>query len=366
MSKYTVAGGVYKVFSDEELEVVTKLPPFVYAVKIDNYGEYFLEKLFDSYDISSQKLYGDVIKDRDRILHTFETRDKSTGVLLAGEKGSGKTMLSKLISESSGHPTLVINQDHYGDKFNQFIYNIEQKCVVIFDEFEKIYGDAEQNRLLTLFDGVYPSRKLFILTVNSWSKVVGHMRNRPGRMWYFLKYDGLSVDFVRDYVEENLHNKDNVGQVMRLTGLLKFNFDMLSALVDEMNLYNESPSDSLRYLNITEPDASRTYAAKITVRYKGKDYTPDWIEDKGDIWANPLKGFRFEFGFSQPEGMDTDTWFESRLSDNFYLHWENKHIVSVDDDGAFHLKMDDDKHDASISLTLVPKYTKAYTLHSMF
>ena len=63
-------------------------------------------------------------------------------VLLAGEKGSGKTLLTKYISmevAKQGIPTIVINQALHGERFNTFIQAIEQPCVILFDEFEKIY-----------------------------------------------------------------------------------------------------------------------------------------------------------------------------------------------------------------------------------
>ncbi|HRZ82907.1 MAG TPA: hypothetical protein P5069_10620, partial [Candidatus Hydrogenedentes bacterium] len=45
------------------------------------------------------------------------------------------------------------------EAFNTFMQAIEQPLVVLFDEFEKVYDDQEQQALLTLLDGVYPSNK---------------------------------------------------------------------------------------------------------------------------------------------------------------------------------------------------------------
>ena len=64
----------------------------------------------------------------ERILRTFLARSGSTGVLLAGEKGSGKTFLTKYISlqvARQGIPTIVINQALSEGRFNAFIQAIE-------------------------------------------------------------------------------------------------------------------------------------------------------------------------------------------------------------------------------------------------
>src|SRR4029078_12619167 len=65
-----------------------------------------------------------------------------TGALMVGEKGSGKSLLAKLVSANSqekGLPTLIIPRPWCGDMFNRFLQSIEQPTVILFDEFEKVY-----------------------------------------------------------------------------------------------------------------------------------------------------------------------------------------------------------------------------------
>jgi len=94
-------------------------------------------------------------------MRTFTDRSNSTGVLLTGEKGSGKTLLAKHLSimgYDMGIPTIVINSAWTGDSFNKLIQDIEQPLIVMFDEFEKVYNREEQEKMLTLLDGVYPQQ----------------------------------------------------------------------------------------------------------------------------------------------------------------------------------------------------------------
>jgi ATPase family associated with various cellular activities (AAA) len=125
----------------------------------------------DSFQVT-RKLYGDTNQKAECILNTFNNREVSTGVSLTGGKGSGKALLAKRISmlaAGQGVPTIVVNEPWCGDQFNQFLQIIEQRVVVLFDEFEKVHHDCEKQEqiMLTLLDGVYPSKKLFILTCNN-------------------------------------------------------------------------------------------------------------------------------------------------------------------------------------------------------
>jgi hypothetical protein len=219
------------------------------------------------------------------------SRSASTGVMLTGEKGSGKSLLAKALSiqtATQGIPTIVINQPWTGDKFNQLIQSIEQPCVVLFDEFEKVYDTNDQEAMLTLLDGVFPSKKLFVITCNDKWRVDSHMRNRPGRIFYMLDYKGLTQDFIIEYCEDNLNDKSHILRICSITSLFsQFNFDMLKALVEEMNRYNEPPEAALRMLNVKpEFDSGNKYDVSLTV--KGVPVENDNIDNKQ--WkGNPLQ-----------------------------------------------------------------------------
>jgi hypothetical protein len=266
MTYYMKSGNQVTITDSESIDITTKLPVDTYAVRFNaQAGKFYLETV-DSFR-EPKKLYGDVLTRRDRIMNTFQSRNSSTGVMLVGEKGSGKTMLARLLSigaRDAGMSTLLVSSPFCGDAFNKFVQDIDQPCMFLFDEYEKTYGTDDQEQLLSLFDGVFPTKKLFVVTSNSLERMDAHVMNRPGRMFYRYDYTGLDVDFIQQYCEDNLHDKNMVEKVIQASILYDaFNFDVLQAMVEEMNRYDETPSQVLKVLNIRPAENNRWMSFKV-------------------------------------------------------------------------------------------------------
>jgi ATPase family associated with various cellular activities (AAA) len=251
MTYFIQKGKSFFTTPDLGVEIFNTLPVGNYIIQVDPMQGFYLEQV-DSFE-QLPKLYGSVTKNTDRIFNTFESRPNSTGVVLAGEKGSGKTLLAKQLSIRAAqekYPTLIINAPHHGDGFNKFIQDLQQPAVILFDEFEKVYEADQQEMVLTLLDGVFPSKKLFVITCNDEYRINTHMKNRPGRIFYLLHFRGLEPEFIREYCLDTLKNQKHIQTVGQIASLFQaFNFDMLKALIEEMNRYDESPQEAIRMLN---------------------------------------------------------------------------------------------------------------------
>jgi len=293
MAQFLKNGNTFRAVNEEMLDLHNTLPPGNYTIKQDQFKNFYFEKV-DSFEFS-HKIYGDTIRNADRMMQTFHDRPNSTGILLTGEKGSGKTLLAKKLAvkcAEQGIPTIIINTNWHGDTFNALIQSINQPCMILFDEFEKVYDSREQEAILTLLDGVFPSKKLFVLTCNNKWRVDEHMKNRPGRIFYMLDFRGLDIKFITEYCNENLNDQNQVENVRRASAMFpEFNFDLLKALVEEMNRYGESAHDALKLLN-AKPQHSTDGRYKVTLKVSGKAI-PENETSPREWHGNPLSSEKF-------------------------------------------------------------------------
>ena len=178
-----------------------------------------------------------------RILTYFnsENSGKTTGVLLAGTKGTGKTMLSKRIALESNLPIIVVATDYPADKLSAFFKNFTTPVVIMFDEIEKNDYWWETKDLLGFLDGVESTaKKLVLMTCNRVEKIDENFFDRCSRVRYFKQYEANSNSvFVRYMAEDKgVKNIDEVVNFINEYMKVK-SFDNISAFLDEVVLFED-------------------------------------------------------------------------------------------------------------------------------
>lgn len=268
-SLYTHSGNSYTPIN-RATKVESGLKSGVYTAVKPPLGPIYLVEA-PLYDLP-KKIYGEIKGRKERILNTFADRSGNTGILLVGEQGSGKTLLAhevinNFVTQKNG-VAIVINSPITGPELDDLISHIDQDAIVFIDEFEKLYDHNDQELMLSTMCGSFSKRKMFILTCNDRWRVNQHMINRPGRIYYRYNYDGLGELFIREYCEDTLKDKSKIDDIVLTSNAVrKFNFDMLKAIVEELNRYGEDVRTVVEHLNIEigNFDTDEKYEAKVIV-----------------------------------------------------------------------------------------------------
>ena len=294
------SGGRYQIYGDE-LRTYDKLPAGSYEVEFNPMSGFSLSSRTDL-EVKEEKIYGDRYKKVEKALRSFEATDRNFGIILSGKKGIGKSLFAKMIATEStkrGYPVIVVSRAISG--IAGFISSIEQEAVVIFDEFDKTFsngrsdddddeGSSIQDELLPLFDGIDSGKKMFVITCNELYKISTYFKNRPGRFHYHFNLGNPSVDEIREYLTDKLKPEfySQIDGVIRLSAISDVNYDILRALVFELN-QGYSLEECLEDMNITREDDIRLKAS-VTLS-DGSNYTGDFnidIYDETDLTRTEL------------------------------------------------------------------------------
>ena len=148
------------------------------------------------YELNEDKIF------KKRVLNSFNNHENSIGVMLAGTKGTGKTMLAKVIAKESNLPIIIVDSQFPTNRLIGFFKQFSTPVCVIFDEIEKNFNTG---RMLDFLDGVEKTtKKLVLMTCNELDKVSEYLQDRCSRIRYVRKYginDNLA--FLPMLIENN-------------------------------------------------------------------------------------------------------------------------------------------------------------------
>ena len=258
------SGTKYSVY-DNGIETYDRLPVGTYAVGYNqNVGCFLIRR---SNIVVAEKTYGVHDQKVEKVMNSFQSFDRSLGVILSGDKGIGKSLFAKKLCEKavqSGYPVVIVDACLPG--IGRFIESIEQECVVLFDEFDKTFrnskDDNDQARLLSLFDGTAGGKKFYVVTCNELYGLNNYIVNRPGRFHYHLRFDYPTPENIREYLMDKLEiaYHSQIDKVVEFSRKISLNYDCLRAIAFELN-NGSNFAEAIADLNImtTEDEEYKVY-----------------------------------------------------------------------------------------------------------
>lgn len=245
MEKWINNDGVFK-FIDLKKDQYDKLPVGVYNIELGMMG-WFLERLYDKFEFN-YKVYNFHQNYLDYIINYYNSTDGNLGILFNGLKGSGKTVLAKLLCNQLNMPVIIMKSfDDRNEQLVEFISSINTDVILFYDEFEKTFSE-EDSTILKLMDGIYnpKSRKVHILTTNQ-LYINNNLLNRPSRLRYLINFNSLEDKIVESYIKDNLNDMQYYYKILELVGSLSdISIDILKQIISEINLFGFDSFDKYK------------------------------------------------------------------------------------------------------------------------
>lgn len=258
-------GERYDIYPDS-VETFDTLPSKTFIIRFSEMSGFFLEEYVDL-ETNEEKVYGVHERKANKVLKNFEKVDRNLGVILSGSKGIGKSLFARMLSNKAinkGIPVIIVERFIPG--IHSFIEKIDQEVLVLFDEFDKTFGNIRtkeneadpQAGLLSLFDGVSPGKKLFVITCNDIRNLNDYLINRPGRFHYHFRFKSPTPEEVKEYLTDKLSPEfhKEIGKVVLFSQKINLTYDCLRAIIFELN-NGESFEEAIEDLNIINMNNER-------------------------------------------------------------------------------------------------------------
>lgn len=201
--------------------------------------------------------------------------------MLSGVKGTGKTVMAKVIAKNSNLPVIVVDEDFPTSQINDFFRKFTTPVAVIFDEVDK-HWDTED--LLGWLDGVQTNaKKLVLFTCNNEDRVNEYLKDRCSRVRYTRHFEANdNARFLKEILKDKGIAEDEIESTYTF---IVNNFNLLSidnilSFIDEKLMFpGLSNEHLLKDMNISSD-------SELSVNEEPEGYKSEEDKDEDDEDGN--------------------------------------------------------------------------------
>lgn len=162
----------------------------------------------------------------------------TTGVMLAGTKGTGKSLMAKVLAKESNLPIIIVDPNYPESRLIKYFKQISTPVCILFDEVDKSF-DTE--KMLDFLDGLQKtSKKLVIMTCNNLGRVSEYLQDRCSRIRYLRKYTtDDNLEFLDVLINDmGIKNAEEVSKYCR-ENIKLLSMDNIVAFLNEIKLLED-------------------------------------------------------------------------------------------------------------------------------
>lgn len=203
----------------------------------------------------------------------------TTGVMLAGTKGTGKTIMAKVLAKESNLPIIIVDPQYPEHRLIKYFKQINTPVCILFDEVDKSF-DTE--KMLDFLDGLQKtSKKLVIMTCNNLDRVSEYLQDRCSRIRYLRKYTTEdNLEFLNILIEDmGIKNVEKVSKFCR-ENIKLLSMDNIVAFLNEVKMLEDEDitlEEIISVMNIdhTQPKGASSGEEPIDENDKDDEYDFD-------------------------------------------------------------------------------------------
>ena len=210
----------------------------------------------------------------------------TTGVMLAGTKGTGKTIMAKVLAKESNLPIIIVDPQYPEHRLIKYFKQINTPVCILFDEVDKSF-DTE--KMLDFLDGLQKtSKKLVIMTCNNLGKVSEYLQDRCSRIRYLRKYTTEdNLEFLDVLIEDmGIKNIEEVSKFCR-ENIKLLSMDNIVAFLNEVKMLEDEDitlEEIISVMNIDHVQSKKVSSEEESIDEDENDEPDEYVINFDEPW----------------------------------------------------------------------------------